>query len=51
VVPSVLGVSGDEALRLVAATEERMRSADPTAFKDAESWWPAIIEQMRDGML
>jgi len=48
---SVRGVSEDEALRLVAATEERMRSADPTAFKDPESWWPMIIEQMRDGML
>lgn len=36
---------------LVAATEQRIRRADPTAFEDEESCWPLIIEQMSYGML
>jgi hypothetical protein len=41
----------DDVPDLVAATERRMRKADPAAFTDEESCWPLIIEQMTYGML
>jgi hypothetical protein len=41
----------DDVPDVVAATERRMRMADPAAFEDEESCWPVIIEQMTRGML
>jgi hypothetical protein len=35
---------------LVAATEQRMRNADPAAFRDVEDCWPVIIEHMVDSL-
>jgi hypothetical protein len=48
---SVLAASEHEAQNLVSTTENQLRNADPTAFADPNSWWPAIVEQMGHGLL
>jgi len=47
----VRGMDDDEAMELIARTENEMRVIDKQAFSGKEYWWPVIIEQMRDGML
>jgi hypothetical protein len=41
----------DDVQDVVATTEQRMRKADPRAFRNDEDWWPVIVEQMTDGLL
>jgi hypothetical protein len=36
---------------LIQETEHQMRRADTAAFRNVESWWPVIVEQMGDGLL
>jgi hypothetical protein len=36
---------------VISATERLIRVEDPTAFEDANSWWPSIIQQMSHGLL
>ena len=43
--------SDDEVQDIIAETEEHLRDADPTAFGDANNWWPVIVEQMKQGLL
>ncbi|MFF4601938.1 nucleic acid/nucleotide deaminase domain-containing protein [Streptomyces sp. NPDC001339] len=31
-----------------AAAERRLRSLDPEAFADRESWWPLVLDDLRD---
>lgn len=48
-----IAVASDEphADSLIAVTERLLREADPTGFLDMDSFWPVIIEQMKDGLL
>lgn len=40
-----------DAERLIDEVAEAMVSLDPAAMADGESYWPVVVEQMRDGLL
>jgi hypothetical protein len=44
------GEDEDKIARLVAAAARLLRTADPPAFADTESWWPLTVEHMDYGM-
>ena len=41
----------DEALLAVADTRDRLRTRDPAAFADNDTWWGVVFEQLQDGLL
>ena len=41
----------ERALRLVATTKMKMREIDEAAFKDENTWWAVVCEQMEHGIL
>ena len=48
---AALATSEAEIEAVISATEKLIRVEDPTAFEDANSWWPSIIQQMNHGLL
>jgi hypothetical protein len=47
----VRGSSDEQALALIEGIERQKRTLDPDAMCEPESYWPVIVEHMRDGML
>lgn len=46
----VARMTEDNLSAVVDATEQRMRKADPVAFRGVDDhWWPLVIEQMKNG--
>ena len=44
-------MSEDQVLALIPRIERRMREIDPDALHDPSSYWPLILEQMKQGLL
>jgi hypothetical protein len=47
----VRGLDETESQQLINDAEAKMRGTDPAAMRDADAYWPVILEQMRDGLL
>lgn len=48
---SGIGLSEEKVTQLILREEEELRKVDEKAFENYESWWPLIVEQMKDRLL